>query len=93
MNGILIGKRREREGMFFADYGGLMEDLSLREMWGLLISDAYSGVVSTTSLASDSYRGGNCKADSVYFLENLQISSISLANLLDFITPKSGNAM
>jgi hypothetical protein len=38
MNGILIGKRREREGMFFANHDGLMEDLSLREMWGLLIS-------------------------------------------------------
>jgi hypothetical protein len=35
MNGILIRKIKEREGMFFEDYGGLMEDLSLSEMWGL----------------------------------------------------------
>jgi hypothetical protein len=29
MNGILIRKTKEREGMFFEDHGGLMEDLSL----------------------------------------------------------------
>jgi hypothetical protein len=33
MNGILIGTRKEREGMFFEDHSGLMEDLSLSEMW------------------------------------------------------------
>jgi hypothetical protein len=35
MNDILIRKRKEREGMFFEDNGGLMEDLSLSDMWGL----------------------------------------------------------
>ena len=33
--GILIGGQEEREGMFFADHRGLMEEFSLREMWGL----------------------------------------------------------
>jgi hypothetical protein len=80
MNGILIRKIKEREGMFFEDYGGLMEDLSLSEMWGLdfkMLIHELSAQRHWPVLAS-----GDCEADSADF-RKIPIFSISLANLLD----------